>query len=191
MRQALVEASKGRGWVEPNPLVGAVVVRDGQLVGVGHHERFGGAHAEINALHQAGDSARGATLFVTLEPCCHFGKTPPCTDAILAAEIARVVVAMRDPFPQVNGGGLTILEAAGLTVEIGCEADLARSSECPVFEEIGHGFALCDGQVGHDLGRQDRHRFRRQPLDLLGAFSNCRPRAARAHGCHPGRHRHG
>jgi diaminohydroxyphosphoribosylaminopyrimidine deaminase/5-amino-6-(5-phosphoribosylamino)uracil reductase len=136
MRLALVEASKGRGWVEPNPVVGAVVVRDGQLTGVGHHERFGGAHAEINALHQAGDSARGATLFVTLEPCCHFGKTPPCTEAILAAEIVRVVVAMRDPFPQVNGGGLAILEAAGLTVEIDCEADLARSQNAPYLKRL-------------------------------------------------------
>jgi diaminohydroxyphosphoribosylaminopyrimidine deaminase / 5-amino-6-(5-phosphoribosylamino)uracil reductase len=139
MQHALVEAAKGRGWVEPNPLVGAIVVRDGQLVGVGHHEHFGGAHAEINALHRAGESARGATLFVTLEPCCHFGKTPPCTDAILAAGIARVVVAMRDPFPKVNGGGLAILEAAGLPVEIGCEADSARSLNAPYLKRLTTG----------------------------------------------------
>jgi diaminohydroxyphosphoribosylaminopyrimidine deaminase / 5-amino-6-(5-phosphoribosylamino)uracil reductase len=136
MRQALVEAAKGRGWVEPNPLVGAVVVRDGQLVGAGYHERFGGAHAEVNALKLAGEAARGATLFVTLEPCCHFGKTPPCTDAILAAEIARVVAAMRDPFPRVNGGGLAILAAAGLTVEVGCEADRARTLNAPYLKRL-------------------------------------------------------
>ena len=104
---------KGSGAVEPNPMVGAVVVRDGRLVGVGHHERFGGPHAEVIALRQAGEAARGATLYVTLEPCCHFGKTPPCTDAILAAGIARVVAAVRDPFPAVDGGGLAILERGG------------------------------------------------------------------------------
>src|SRR5689334_15689680 len=91
MRRALIEAERGRGAVEPNPMVGAVVVRDGRLVSFGHHERFGGPHAEVNALARAGDEARGATLYVTLEPCCHVGKTPPCTDAVLAAGVARVV----------------------------------------------------------------------------------------------------
>src|SRR5207237_7245558 len=90
MRQALDLAERGRGAVEPNPLVGAVVVRDGQVVGEGWHQRFGEAHAEVHALDQAGAAARGATLYVTLEPCCHHGKTPPCTDAVSAAGIARV-----------------------------------------------------------------------------------------------------
>lgn len=126
MRRALGEAALGRGSVEPNPMVGAVVVRNGQLVGAGHHERFGGPHAEINALSMAGESAKGATLYVTLEPCCHFGKTPPCTDAILNAGIARVVVAMSDPFPRVNGLGLSMLQQKGLQVETGCEAGAAR-----------------------------------------------------------------
>jgi diaminohydroxyphosphoribosylaminopyrimidine deaminase/5-amino-6-(5-phosphoribosylamino)uracil reductase len=139
MRQALVEASRGQGRVEPNPLVGAIVVRNGVLAGVGHHERFAGPHAEINALQLAGESARGATLYVTLEPCCHFGKTPPCTDAVLAAGIARVVVAMRDPFPQVNGGGLAILGAAGLGVEVGCEADSARNLNAPYLKRVATG----------------------------------------------------
>src|SRR6516165_892674 len=98
---ALEEAEKGRGWVEPNPLVGAVVVRQGGLVAVGHHERFGAPHAEVNALCAAGAAARGATLYVTLEPCSHYGKTPPCTQAILNAGIARVVAAIGDPFPGV------------------------------------------------------------------------------------------
>src|SRR5262245_29206668 len=88
MRRALQLAELGRGHVEPNPLVGAVVVRDGQLVGEGWHRRYGGAHAEVNALAEAGAAARGATLYVTLEPCCHHGKTPPCTDAILRARVA-------------------------------------------------------------------------------------------------------
>ena len=126
MRQALLEAARGLGSVEPNPMVGAVVVRDHQLVGTGHHERFGGPHAEVNALGDAGERARGATLYVTLEPCCHFGKTPPCTDAILSAGIARVVVAMGDPFPRVDGRGLSMLEAKGLHVVTGCEAGAAR-----------------------------------------------------------------
>jgi diaminohydroxyphosphoribosylaminopyrimidine deaminase/5-amino-6-(5-phosphoribosylamino)uracil reductase len=139
MRLALTDAGKGLGLVEPNPMVGAVVVRDGRLVGVGHHERFGGPHAEVNALRQAGEAARGATLYVTLEPCCHFGKTPPCTDAIVAAGIARVVAAVRDPFPAVDGGGLTSLEQAGLAVEVGCEAEAARSLNAPYLKRLTTG----------------------------------------------------
>src|SRR6516164_11329019 len=106
MARALEVAERGRGYVEPNPLVGAIIVRDGQLVGEGWHRRFGEAHAEVHALAAAGGAARGATLYVTLEPCCHTGKTPPCTDAILAAGVARVVAPMAAPFPRVAGGGL-------------------------------------------------------------------------------------
>jgi diaminohydroxyphosphoribosylaminopyrimidine deaminase/5-amino-6-(5-phosphoribosylamino)uracil reductase len=131
MRRALLEAARGLGWVEPNPMVGAVVVRDHHLVGVGHHERFGGPHAEVKALGEAGENARGATLYVTLEPCCHFGKTPPCTDAIIAAGIARVVVAISDPFSKVNGRGLSALEEMGLQVDTGCEAGAARLLNAP------------------------------------------------------------
>src|SRR5258706_11634198 len=105
MRRALHLAEKGRGYVEPTPLVGAVVVRDGRAVGEGWHQRYGQAHAEVNALADAGAAAAGATLYVTLEPCCHHGKTPPCTEAVLRAGIGRVVAAMPDPFPQVAGGG--------------------------------------------------------------------------------------
>src|ERR671936_489734 len=115
MQRALALAERGRGMVEPNPLVGAVVVRDNRLVGEGWHQRYGEAHAEVNALAAAGGAARGATLYVTLEPCCHHGKTPPCTDAVLRAGIRRVVAAMPDPFPQVAGGGAALLRAAGLT----------------------------------------------------------------------------
>jgi diaminohydroxyphosphoribosylaminopyrimidine deaminase/5-amino-6-(5-phosphoribosylamino)uracil reductase len=127
MRRALELAERGRGAVEPNPLVGAVVVRDGRLVGEGCHRKFGDAHAEVNALAAAGADAAGATLYVTLEPCCHHGKTPPCTDAVLRAGIRRVVAAMSDPFPPVSGKGAENLHAAGVTVEIGlCEAEARR-----------------------------------------------------------------
>jgi diaminohydroxyphosphoribosylaminopyrimidine deaminase/5-amino-6-(5-phosphoribosylamino)uracil reductase len=139
MRRALAEAERGRGAVEPNPLVGAVVVRDGRLVGFGHHARFGGPHAEIPALARAGAAARGATLYVTLEPCCHFGKTPPCTEAILAAGIARVVAAQRDPFPRVAGGGLARLRAAGLEVEVGLEAEAAAQLNAPYLKRLATG----------------------------------------------------
>ena len=117
--RALELAARGRGWVEPNPLVGAVVVRDGVVVGEGWHEKFGQAHAEVNALNQAGDRARGAILYVTLEPCCHFGKTPPCTEAVIGAGIHRVVSAMLDPFPKVSGQGAARLREAGIVVEVG------------------------------------------------------------------------
>ena len=136
MRRALLEAARGLGSVEPNPMVGAVVVSDNQLVGAGYHKRFGGPHAEVNALNEAGERARGATLYVTLEPCCHFGKTPPCTDAILAAGIARVVVAMRDPFAKVDGRGLSALEAMGLQVVTGCEAVAARVLNAPYLKRV-------------------------------------------------------
>src|ERR687889_423635 len=95
MRRALSLARKGWGQTAPNPMVGAVVVRDGQVVGEGYHERYGGPHAEVNALRAAGEGARGATVYVTLEPCNHHGKTPPCTEALLAAGVASVVCAAR------------------------------------------------------------------------------------------------
>ena len=130
MRNALDLASGGAGWVSPNPLVGCVLVRQGEIVGRGYHQRFGGPHAEIHALRDAGDRARGATLYVTLEPCCHTGKTPPCTDAILESQVERVIVAMRDPNPRVDGGGLSRLEKAGVGVTVGvCEAAARRLNE--------------------------------------------------------------
>ena len=120
MRLALEMALRGQGAVEPNPMVGAVVVDDaGTCLGQGWHQRFGGPHAEIHALQQAGPAARGSTLYVTLEPCCHIGKTPPCTQAIIAAGIRRVVAATHDPNPLVAGKGVRELRAAGIEVEIG------------------------------------------------------------------------
>jgi diaminohydroxyphosphoribosylaminopyrimidine deaminase/5-amino-6-(5-phosphoribosylamino)uracil reductase len=139
MTAALAEAEKGRGSVEPNPMVGAAVVREGQMVGLGHHARFGGPHAEVMALQEAGEAARGASLFVTLEPCCHHGKTPPCTDAILAAGITRVVAAIRDPFPRVDGGGLAILRSAGVHVELGLGSAAAAALNAPYLKRVVTG----------------------------------------------------
>ena len=139
MVRALELAERGRGAVEPNPLVGAVVVRGGQVIGEGWHQRFGGPHAEVHALDAAGTAARGATLYVTLEPCCHHGKTPPCTDAVLHAGIARVVAALSDPFPQVSGRGADTLRDVGVEVELGlCETE-ARRQNAPYLKLLGTG----------------------------------------------------
>jgi diaminohydroxyphosphoribosylaminopyrimidine deaminase / 5-amino-6-(5-phosphoribosylamino)uracil reductase len=124
MKLALEQAALGRGYTSPNPMVGAVVVKEGTIVGQGYHQRVGGAHAEVNALEAAGEAARGATLYVTLEPCNHTGRTPPCTRRVVAAGIRRVVVAMLDPNPDVTGGGCQLLKANGLEVATGvCEAE--------------------------------------------------------------------
>lgn len=131
MRRALELAERGRGFVEPNPLVGAVVARDGHVVGEGWHERFGAAHAEVQALAQAGAAARGAILYVTLEPCCHEGKTPPCTRAVVQAGISRVVAAMTDPFPAVAGQGTRELRDAGVSVDVGLGEWAARRLNAP------------------------------------------------------------
>lgn len=121
MRRALLLARRGWGRTAPNPLVGAVVVRDGEVVGEGHHAEFGAPHAEVAALAAAGERARGADVFVTLEPCGHQGKTPPCVDALIAAGVRRVVVAVRDP-NRIAAGGVERLRAAGIPVTEGVEA---------------------------------------------------------------------
>lgn len=125
MRRALELAERGAGWVHPNPLVGAVVADSrGEIIGQGWHSRCGEAHAERNALADCRTDPEGATLYVTLEPCCHYGKTPPCTEAILAHRIARVVVAAEDPNPLMAGKGIRILREAGVEVTVGvCEAE--------------------------------------------------------------------
>lgn len=119
MRRALDLARRGKGRTSPNPLVGCVVVRDGEIVGEGYHKCAGGPHAEVNALRDAGHDAEGATIYVSLEPCCHHGKTPPCTGLIIHHRPARIVVAMRDPNPLVAGKGIAELEAAGIPVTVG------------------------------------------------------------------------
>ena len=136
MARAIELAWRGQGRVEPNPMVGCVIVHGDTIVGEGWHGRFGGPHAEAEALRAAGQRCRGATLYVTLEPCCHHGKTPPCTEAILAARPARVVVAQRDPFPPVDGGGLRQLTAAGIPVEMGVLQPDARRLNAPYLKLI-------------------------------------------------------
>ena len=125
MRRAIVLAEHGRTTVSPNPLVGCVIARDGEIVGEGFHARAGGPHAEVVALRAAGEVAAGATAYVTLEPCAHSGRTPPCTQALLAAGVSRVVVALQDPHP-VAGGGADLLRAAGVRVDLGCCEEEAR-----------------------------------------------------------------
>ncbi len=119
MARAIGLARQGRFTAHPNPMVGCVLVNDGEIVGEGWHEKAGSAHAEIHALRAAGMRARGATAYVTLEPCVHHGKTPPCADALVEAGVSEVVVALEDPFPKVRGNGRAALEAAGIVVRIG------------------------------------------------------------------------
>lgn len=137
MQRALRLAARGWGRVHPNPMVGALVVRDGEVIAEGWHQEYGGPHAEVHALRAAGGRARGATLFVTLEPCSHHGKTPPCTDAILAAGIARVVIGAADPHPEARGGAAR-LRASGVEVVEGVEAQAARAQNAAFFHWQEH-----------------------------------------------------
>ncbi len=116
MKRALALAERGRGYVSPNPMVGAVIVKNGKIVGQGYHQKFGEAHAEVNAIKDAGDNSIGATLYVNLEPCSHKGKTGPCTVSIFEAGISRVVIGMKDPNPRVSGSGISYLRSKGITV---------------------------------------------------------------------------
>jgi len=127
MKRVLRLASRGSGCVSPNPLVGAVIVKDGAIVAEGWHHAVGGDHAEVDALKKAGEAARGADLYVNLEPCCHFGRTPPCTRTVIAAGIRRVVIAHIDPNPLVAGQGIAALRAAGLEVDVGVLEAEARA----------------------------------------------------------------
>jgi diaminohydroxyphosphoribosylaminopyrimidine deaminase/5-amino-6-(5-phosphoribosylamino)uracil reductase len=133
MHAALRLAERGWGRVHPNPIVGAVVVVDREVLGQGYHREYGAPHAEIEALNVAGERARGATLYVTLEPCCHYGKTPPCTDAIIKAGIKRVVYGAADPNP-VAGGGAEVLRKAGIEVKGSVESDFVRTQNAAFFK---------------------------------------------------------
>ena len=185
MRLAIALAEHGEGDVNPNPLVGAVVLKDGEVIGRGYHKEFGGPHAEVFALRDAGDAARGATLVVTLEPCCCHGKTPPCTDAIVAAGISRVVVAQRDPSPQIAGKGIEILRAARIEVEEGllreeasrqAEVFLAYVTQGRPFVQLKLASSL-DGRIATRTGdakwisgpasRVEAHRLRRRLSAIL------------------------
>jgi len=130
MRLALSLAKKGEGKVSPNPMVGAVLVKNGKLIAKGYHRYFGGPHAEVEAIQRAKDKARGCTLYVTLEPCSHYGKTPPCTQAIIRAGIRRVVIATLDPNPINSGRGVQELKKAGIETELGvCEEEATKVNE--------------------------------------------------------------
>ena len=142
MRRALRLAARGGGRTSPNPMVGAVIVADERLVGEGYHREVGGPHAEVWALRDAGEAARGATMYVTLEPCSHFGRTPPCTDAIIAAGIGKVVAAMLDPNPKVNGRGAQLLREAGIEVDIGVLEEQARQLNAAYLKHTTTGLPL-------------------------------------------------
>ncbi len=139
MGRALELAARGQGFVEPNPMVGCVIVNDCEVVGEGWHRKFGEPHAEVEALRVAGSRAKGTTAYVTLEPCCHHGKTPPCTDALMAAGMRRVVCALRDPFEAVSGRGIAALEAAGIVVEVGLMEAEARRINAPYLKLVTTG----------------------------------------------------
>lgn len=180
MRMALRLAARGRGRTHPNPMVGCVLVNDGSPVGNGWHRRAGEPHAEVLALRAAGDRARGATAFVTLEPCAHHGRTPPCAEALIAAGISRVVCSMRDPDPRTAGKGVAALEAAGIAVEVGLLQEQARrlNEQYILHRTLGRPFVTykagltLDGRTAASDGssqwitspeaRRDAHRLRAQ-----------------------------
>ncbi|MCX5686723.1 MAG: bifunctional diaminohydroxyphosphoribosylaminopyrimidine deaminase/5-amino-6-(5-phosphoribosylamino)uracil reductase RibD [Candidatus Omnitrophica bacterium] len=136
MRVALDLAKKGKGFTSPNPMVGAVIVKNGRIVGKGYHKRCGSAHAEVNALKNAAKFAKGATIYVSLEPCGHFGRTPPCTDALVESGIKRTVIAMKDPNPANNGRGIKKLVKSGIRVKVGILKEEAARLNKPYIKFI-------------------------------------------------------
>jgi len=142
MKQALKLARRGLGKTSPNPMVGAVIVKDDRIIGQGYHHHYGGRHAEINAIQNASESTAGATLYVTLEPCCHYGKTPPCVDAIIQHNIGRVVIGTLDPNPQVNGKSAARLKQRGIETEVGVLADECRDLNEAHFKHMTTGLPL-------------------------------------------------
>ncbi|HEX8779034.1 MAG TPA: bifunctional diaminohydroxyphosphoribosylaminopyrimidine deaminase/5-amino-6-(5-phosphoribosylamino)uracil reductase RibD [Rhodanobacter sp.] len=139
MAHALRLAERGLYTTQPNPRVGCVIAHGEEIIGTGWHQRAGAPHAEVYALREAGERAGGATAYVTLEPCAHHGRTPPCADALVAAGVARVVIAAEDPFPQVAGRGIGKLHAAGIAVDTGLLRDQARELNCGFFSRIERG----------------------------------------------------
>ena len=136
MEIAIDLAKRGRGWVNPNPLVGAVIVKDDVIIGSGYHEKYGGLHAERNALAACNESPVGATLYVTLEPCCHYGNTPPCTEAIIESGINQVIIGATDPNPLVGGKGIEILRQQGITVITGAQEEACQELNTIFFHYI-------------------------------------------------------
>lgn len=192
MASALQLAERGLNTTTPNPRVGCVLIRDGKVVGEGWHQRAGEAHAEVLALRAAGESARGATAYVTLEPCNFHGRTPPCTDALIAGGIARVVAAMKDPNPQVSGGGLAKLRTAGIDATAGLMAAEARELNIGFVSRMERGrpwlrlkaassfdgkTALNNGTsqwITGDAARRDGHRWRARACAILTGIGTVR-----------------
>jgi diaminohydroxyphosphoribosylaminopyrimidine deaminase/5-amino-6-(5-phosphoribosylamino)uracil reductase len=185
MARALELAGRGLYTTTPNPRVGCVIVKDGSIAGSGWHEAAGRPHAEINALREAGEKARGATLYVTLEPCCHHGRTPPCTDAVIQAGVARVVAAMQDPNPIVSGNGFARLSSAGVEVAQGLMQEEARELNIGYVTRMAQGrpwvrmkvAATLDGRtalangtsqwITGEASRRDGHHFRARACAVL------------------------
>ncbi|MEJ2058381.1 MAG: bifunctional diaminohydroxyphosphoribosylaminopyrimidine deaminase/5-amino-6-(5-phosphoribosylamino)uracil reductase RibD, partial [Desulfofustis sp.] len=163
MRQALKEARRGYGRTSPNPCVGAIIVKENEIIARGYHQKAGGPHAEVEALNKAGAAAQGAEMYVTLEPCNHTGRTPPCSRAVAAAGIVRVCIGMLDPNPLVDGGGADYLRAAGVTVRYGLLEEQCRVLNRPFirFSETGRPWVLLkagltlDGKISFRKGHQD------------------------------------
>jgi diaminohydroxyphosphoribosylaminopyrimidine deaminase/5-amino-6-(5-phosphoribosylamino)uracil reductase len=192
MARALRLAERGLYTTTPNPRVGCVIVRDGSIVGEGWHERAGEPHAEIDALRQAGRRGRAATAYVTLEPCCHFGRTPPCATALIEAGVARVVAAMQDPNPRVAGAGLAALRAAGIETVVGvleaeaCELNIGFVSRMTrgrpwvrmkIAASLDGKTALHNGKSQWITGaaaRRDGHRLRARACGVLTGFGTVR-----------------
>ncbi|WP_424681352.1 bifunctional diaminohydroxyphosphoribosylaminopyrimidine deaminase/5-amino-6-(5-phosphoribosylamino)uracil reductase RibD [Frateuria sp. YIM B11624] len=188
MAHALRLAERGLYTTQPNPRVGCVIAHGEQVVGTGLHQRAGEPHAEVFALREAGEAARGATAYVTLEPCAHFGRTPPCADALVAAGVARVVIAAEDPFPQVAGNGIAKLRAAGIAVECGLLRGQARELNIGFFSRIERGrpwvrvklamsldgrTALANGEskwITGDAARADVQRWRARSSAILSGI---------------------
>jgi diaminohydroxyphosphoribosylaminopyrimidine deaminase/5-amino-6-(5-phosphoribosylamino)uracil reductase len=171
MRRAIEHARRGLGRTTPNPIVGACVVSDdGVVLGQGAHEFAGGPHAEVNALDEAGPEARGATLYCTLEPCSHTGKTGPCTERIIAAGIRRVVAAMGDPFPKVNGRGFAALRAHGIEVEVGVEHEAAVRLNQPFLMAVRKGRPFVILKAATSLDGRIAVKGERTPLTSAAAL---------------------
>jgi len=162
-KKALALAKLGRGFVSPNPVVGAVVVREGEIVGTGYHRKFGGNHAEVEALHEAGPQARGATLYCTLEPCSHFGKTPPCVNRVVDAGIQKVVIGSVDPNPLVNGRGIRLLREHGIVVESGLYEEACREMNESFFKYIATRMPFLTLKIAQSIDGKiaDRHGYSR------------------------------
>jgi len=151
MNECLRLAAKGRGAVSPNPMVGAVIVRGGKIIGRGYHKKFGGPHAEVNAIRSCRGSLRGATMYVNLEPCCHHGKTPPCSDAVARSGIASVIVGMRDPNPLVAGKGIRALRRAGISVTTGVQTKACNELNEAFIKHVTTGLPLVTIKIAQSV----------------------------------------